>query len=155
MQLRIAALSVSFALFAICVGCATNQGRPTKVEVDQANQICTNQILADRAARARDSFSHWLSCKEKHFMPLEIRQYPGKESQIREMYKKLYPMALAVDRGWGSVETVYDQWDQMKAALGMDYEVCAKQSDGSQKCIAKNGASLYLETKDGDIVPFK
>ena len=88
-------------------------------------------------------------------MPLEIRQYPDKEAEIREIYKKLKPMAWAVDMGTIKVEAVYDQWDKMKSELSMNYEVCAKRSDGSQKCIPKGTAVIFMESKDGDIVPVR
>lgn len=153
--MRPISVSVSFLLVFVLMGCATGLGNPTKSEVDQANQICTDQILADRKAEMRNSFSRWLFCKEEHFMPLEIRQYPDREAAIREMYNKLKPMAWAVDMGSIKVEAVYDQWDKMMSELGTNSQVCVKRSDGSQNCIAKNGALIFMESKDGNIVPIK
>jgi len=64
-------------------------------------------------------------------------------------------MALTVDNGQISIESFYDQWDKMRFKLNMDNQVCAKRSDGSQKCIPKGDSVLFLETKDGNIIPYE
>ena len=142
-------------LLAATQGCASFDEPLTKDEVDQANGTCNYQIKLDQTANVRTWFSRWVVCKQKRFMPLEIRQHPGKEAGIRAMYDKLIPLARQVDDGLSGVEPVYDEWDRMRTELGINQQICAKHPDGSQMCIPNGPGSVFMETKGGNIVPIR
>ena len=147
-------LSLYTCILLLFTGCAPYL-KPTQSEYEHANQICIDQVNQDQALHTRNWFSNWVKCKQERIMPIEISFYPSKQDEIHAMYRQLRLMAIDVDTGRSNVQKVYDEWDRMQKEIGIKKGVCAKFADGSQQCINPKQDRMFMQTKDGKIVPIK
>ncbi|WP_062260549.1 hypothetical protein [Endozoicomonas arenosclerae] len=140
------------ALTLILSGCGTATKKVTQQDFDQASALCRHQWQTDRADDHPRWFTRWLSCKSQHTMPLELKAYPHKQREIRQMYSRLMRMGLPVNEGRSKVKPVYDEWERMLRNIGIYNAACVKNRDGSRHCMPAGDSLLFVKTDEGKII---
>lgn len=119
----------------LTAGCAVSPDDLTQENINRANKTCETQVKFDQALGMRTWFTRWLACKQEHVMPFEIKAYPDKEAQIRDMYTKLIDQGAQVDAGVIPVQVVYREWERIQIEIGMRRcLVRVENRDGSSQC---------------------
>jgi hypothetical protein len=89
---RIKTITLSIAAV-LMAGCSNMGPQYTKDDYKVANKYCLDQSNADKREMNRQWFTRWMSCAQERIMPIEIAYYPAKESDIKQMYEKLFVLA--------------------------------------------------------------
>lgn len=134
---RIQTIALSIAVV-FMASCSNMRPQYTKDDYKAANKYCLDQSNSDKKAMNRQWFTQWMSCAQERIMPIEIAYYPAKESDIKQMYEKLFVLAKDVDSGKSRVEPVYAEWDRMMSEIKMTpCRLKVVGRDGSEECLAR------------------